>query len=110
MIGLLRFVFASSVWPFTSQARLHATGRDFRPVSEGACSLSKAAWLGRRSPHPTRNSRRSAGRREAHRSHPSKLLTTRLQRRLWLNRTASKRKLGKCAQIIGVPSSIRERG
>src|SRR3954447_25072465 len=31
MIGLLRFVFASLVWPFTSQARLHATGRDFAP-------------------------------------------------------------------------------
>src|SRR4051794_31779266 len=31
MIGLLRFVFASLVWPFTSQARLHATGRGFAP-------------------------------------------------------------------------------
>src|SRR3954449_8582135 len=31
MIGLLRFLFASLVWPFTSQARLHATGRGFAP-------------------------------------------------------------------------------
>jgi len=31
MIGLLRFVFASLVWPLTSQARLHATGRGFAP-------------------------------------------------------------------------------